>query len=154
MEVVSAAAWRSLCRASTCRSITLKPEGESQKTLSEANYKLRKAKSLVKHTVFIISTVTPLSLWPPCLNQSETINVEDSLETEHPAGIMHYGAAFTQECMLMMICSAQRGGWQGENQIMLIRVFEGGGEIEDTVAFKIQALVKRSYIFFMSEKSI
>ncbi|XP_026196823.1 F-box only protein 16 [Anabas testudineus] len=34
-------------RASTCRSIPLTPDGEGHKTLSEANYKLRKAKSLM-----------------------------------------------------------------------------------------------------------
>uniref|UniRef100_A0A4W6C6X8 F-box protein 16 n=1 Tax=Lates calcarifer TaxID=8187 RepID=A0A4W6C6X8_LATCA len=46
--------------ASTCRSNTLKPDGGSKKTLSEAKYKLRKAKSLVKHAPFIITAITPL----------------------------------------------------------------------------------------------
>lgn len=83
-------------RATTCRSNTSKPDDGKKKALSEANYKLRKAKSLVNHPPFIITAITPLWLRPPRLYQREAINVEDSLETVQPAGIMHYGAAFTQ----------------------------------------------------------
>ncbi len=155
--------WRSTCslaqlslcrqmkgRASTCRSNTWKPDDGSGKTLSEAHYKLRKAKSLVKHAPFIITAITPLWLWPPCLNQRETINVEDSLETVQPAGIMHYGAAFTQKCMLMMSCSEREvtGGKPNYADDGVWGRGGGEGEIEDTVAFNIQALVKSSPIHF------
>lgn len=53
----------------------------------------------------------------------------DSLETVQPAGIMHYGAAFTQKCLLMMSCSEREvtGGWKGGSQIMLMMGLEGGG---------------------------
>lgn len=69
-----------LCRqmnigASTCCSNEVKPDDGSRKSLSEAHYKLRKAKSLVNRTPFIIDAVTPLWLWPPCLNQRGLINV-------------------------------------------------------------------------------
>lgn len=140
-------------RASTCRSNTWKPDDGGKKMLSEANYKLRKAKSLVNHAPFIITTITPLWLWPPCLNQRETINVENSLETVQPAGIMHYGAAFTQKCMLMMCCSERgvTGARVGEAKLCWwwgLRRGRGEGEIEDTVAFNIQTLVKSSAIYF------
>lgn len=61
--------------ASTCCSNEVKPDDGSRKSLSEAHYKLRKAKSLVNRTPFIIDAVTPLWLWPPCLNQRGLINV-------------------------------------------------------------------------------
>ncbi|GLD59571.1 F-box only protein 16 [Lates japonicus] len=47
--------------ASTCRSNTPKPDGGSKKTLSEANYKLRKAKSLM----FLSSNCRPQHPPPP-----------------------------------------------------------------------------------------
>lgn len=47
----------------------------------------------------------------------------------------------------------REGRRQGESQIMLMMVFEGGGgegEIEDRAAFNIQDLVKSSDIYFNS----
>lgn len=64
--------------ASTCCTNTSKADDGKKKTLSEANYKLRKAKSLVNHSPFIISAIW---LWPPCLNHREIINGDKSLET-------------------------------------------------------------------------
>uniref|UniRef100_A0A3B4GZX3 F-box protein 16 n=1 Tax=Pundamilia nyererei TaxID=303518 RepID=A0A3B4GZX3_9CICH len=43
--------------ASTCCTNTSKADDGKKKTLSEANYKLRKAKSLVNHSPFIISAI-------------------------------------------------------------------------------------------------
>lgn len=118
--------------ASTCCTNTSKADDGKKKTLSEANYKLRKAKSLVNHSPFIISAIW---LWPPCLNHSEIINGDKSLETVHPAGIMHYGTAFAQR----EANYADDGGKGG-----------GEGEIEDTAASNIQALVELLYIYLSS----
>lgn len=49
------------------------------------------------------------------------INVGRPLETVQPAGIMHYGAAFTHRYVLMMSCSG-REVMERESQIMLMIV--------------------------------
>lgn len=50
--------------------------------------------------------------------------MEGSLGTAQPAGIMHYGAAFTQGRMLMM--SGSEREVTGGSQIMLMMRFEEG----------------------------
>lgn len=120
--------------ASTCCTNTSKADDGKKKTLSEANYKLRKAKSLVNHSQFIINAIW---LWPPCLNHREIINGDKSLETVHPAGIMHYGTAFAQQ----EANYADDGVWEKGG---------GEGEIEDTTASNIQASVELLYNYLRS----
>ncbi|KAF3702597.1 F-box only protein 16 [Channa argus] len=106
-------------------SITLKPDRLSKKPLSEVNYKLRKAKSLGGDNCGGFSG--------------------DCATTRHH--VLCTGIHANDELL--------RGGSdRGESQIMLIMGFQGGGggggkgEIEDTLAFNIQALVKSSYMYF------